>query len=187
MKATPKGNTSRTRRASILAHKETSEPDEVGAVEAAVMVHVSAGEGMANANPTRTTAHEPPPSLATCTTGPYKVQQQQPLYVSPDTSCYNCNECGTSQHLALSTIGEGSVRTFRINMLSVGSPYTMALVILEMWLRGAAPSPLKDLIEVSDKENLLLDDPEEQVIPGRVPIRFFGVRTMSIVVWRWIC
>ena len=54
MKATRKGTRrSRKRISSTLAYKETSEDEEVGEEDAAIMVHVSAREGMAHAKPTR--------------------------------------------------------------------------------------------------------------------------------------
>ena len=49
---------------------------------------------------------------------------------------------------SLTRIGEGNVLLLQINVLSVGNPYSMARVILLMWLRGEASNTLKNPIEV---------------------------------------
>ena len=99
------------------------------------------------------------PQANSSTRPPYE-QHQQPPYVSPDTTCYNCNElCHISPFCPIQNV-EGNVCTFPIYVHSVGNPNMMALAILPICLREIAISLLQGPIAVNEPP--LIDDLEDQ-------------------------
>ena len=183
MKTTLKGTTT-SRSRSSLEHKETSVEEVVGEEDAAVMVHVSASEGVANPNPTRN--HKGRLNKEALSVKMHKLLLHQrrltwavnhPMsnnnsntYLSPDTRCYICNEMG---HIgAFCPLPDrGSQCGVVANQCAQSWQAPMAVVILGMWYRGVATSPITAPIEGPVKDQLLLDEPEDQVRLGTLACR----------------
>ena len=79
-------------------------------------------------------------------------------------------------HFALTHISEGNVCMLLINAINVGNPYPIVSVTLAKWLRGVANSPLKDPIEPSFRDHILIDETEE-------PARLVGAACRCIRNW----
>ena len=147
-KATPKWTTRSRTRCFTLEHKETSEDEDVGEEDADFRVQVTAGEGMANANSTRSNKgrlnKEP-----ICVIMHKALLHQRIVPLPQDRPLTNHNNLATCagiaditiapssrilQHFVLSWIGEGRAHTSRPKALSVGKSFTMVLMILGICL-----------------------------------------------------
>ena len=92
---------------------------------------------------------------------PLYVQQAQATHVSPDISCYNCNEFGDTSTFSPIQTGDGNVGPFLLSAHSVGKPVTMASVTLVSCLRGRAITPLNHPIDVELKRHLQINKFQE--------------------------
>ena len=122
-------------------------------------------QGTAQQGVPRRSIAQGPPTLgnATSTRGLPCEQQAQACYEKHDIGVSFPTRKGTSQHFALIRIGEGQAQTVPANMVSVGKPYLLGLLILPTWHRGLVviTNPLIQQIEVYPKGHMPINKVEE--------------------------